>query len=69
MDRHGLTELPYPFYTVGHSTRSTAEFIALLRVGEVALVVGITTHQTIAGEPAIQQRGASGKFGSIRHRI
>jgi uncharacterized protein (DUF488 family) len=35
--------MPYPFYTIGHSTRSIAEFVALLRVGEVALVVDIRT--------------------------
>ncbi len=30
-----------PVYTIGHSTRSIAEFVALLRHGQVALVVDI----------------------------
>ncbi|CDX39924.1 hypothetical protein MPLDJ20_260175 [Mesorhizobium plurifarium] len=30
--------MPYPFYTIGHSNRSIAEFVALLGVEEVALV-------------------------------
>lgn len=32
---------PPPVYTVGHSTRSIAEFVTLLKVGQVALVVDI----------------------------
>ncbi|MCA0000234.1 MULTISPECIES: DUF488 family protein [unclassified Mesorhizobium] len=35
--------MPYPFHTIGHSTRPTAEFVALLRVGEITLVVDIRT--------------------------
>lgn len=35
--------MPYPFYTIGHSTRSIAEFIALLRMADVTLVVDIRT--------------------------
>jgi uncharacterized protein (DUF488 family) len=32
-----------PFFTVGHSTRTIAEFVELLRTGEVATVVDIRT--------------------------
>jgi uncharacterized protein (DUF488 family) len=32
---------PYPIYTIGHSTRSIADFVQLLRVGPVDLVVDI----------------------------
>jgi uncharacterized protein (DUF488 family) len=35
--------MPYPFHTIGHSTRSIAEFVALLRVAEVMLIVDIRT--------------------------
>lgn len=35
--------MPYPFHTIGHSTRSIAEFVALLRVADIALVVDIRT--------------------------
>ena len=32
-----------PFFTIGHSTRSIEEFVALLRAGQVRLVVDIRT--------------------------
>ncbi|QAY77539.1 DUF488 family protein [Sphingosinicella sp. BN140058] len=35
--------MPLPFYTIGHSTRSIPEFIALLRVGAVEVVIDIRT--------------------------
>jgi uncharacterized protein (DUF488 family) len=43
--------MPYPFYTIGHSTRSIAEFVALLQVGEVALVVDIRTVRRSRANP------------------
>ncbi|RUU57545.1 DUF488 domain-containing protein [Mesorhizobium sp. M2C.T.Ca.TU.002.02.1.1] len=43
--------MPYPFYTIGHSNRSIAEFVALLRVGEVALVVDIRTVRRSRANP------------------
>ena len=33
----------HPFYTIGHSTRSIAEFVELLRLGPVGMVVDIRT--------------------------
>jgi uncharacterized protein (DUF488 family) len=33
--------MPPPFFTIGHSTRSIAEFVDLLRVGEVRLVIDV----------------------------
>ena len=36
-------DLSFPFYTIGHSTRSIAELVALLKVADVALVVDIRT--------------------------
>src|ERR1700729_44618 len=35
-----VTELP-PIFTIGHSTRSIAQFVALLQVGSVGMVVDI----------------------------
>lgn len=32
-------KMPYPFYTIGHSTRSIPEFVALLHVGEAKRVL------------------------------
>lgn len=35
--------MTYPFHTIGHSNRSIAEFVDLLRLGDIALVVDIRT--------------------------
>ena len=35
--------MPNPFFTIGHSTRSTQEFVALLKAAEVELVVDVRT--------------------------
>ncbi|MER9180312.1 DUF488 domain-containing protein [Mesorhizobium sp. M0767] len=43
--------MPYPFHTIGHSTRSIAELVALLRVGEIALVVDIRTVRRSRANP------------------
>ncbi|MDG4891485.1 MULTISPECIES: DUF488 domain-containing protein [unclassified Mesorhizobium] len=43
--------MPYPFYTIGHSTRSIPEFVALLHVGEVALVIDIRTVRRSRANP------------------
>lgn len=43
--------MPHPFYTIGHSNRSIAEFVALLQVGEVALVVDIRTVRRSRANP------------------
>lgn len=43
--------MPYPFHTIGHSTRSIAEFVALLRVAEATLVVDIRTVRRSRANP------------------
>lgn len=43
--------MPYPFYTVGHSTLSIAEFVALLGDGEITLVVDIRTVRRSRANP------------------
>jgi uncharacterized protein (DUF488 family) len=35
--------MPLPFFTIGHSTRTIADVVELLRVGEVRMVVDIRT--------------------------
>ena len=35
--------MPSPFFTIGHSTRPTEEFVALLKAAEVKLVVDVRT--------------------------
>ena len=35
--------MTHPFFTIGHSTRSTSEFVDLLRAAEVQLVVDVRT--------------------------
>src|SRR3569832_2496721 len=36
-----MTGNPLPVFTIGHSTRTIADFVTLLRAGEVQLVVDI----------------------------
>ena len=43
--------MPYPFHTIGHSTRSIVEFVSLLRVGTIALVVDIRTVRRSRANP------------------
>ncbi|MER9558608.1 DUF488 domain-containing protein [Mesorhizobium sp. M0323] len=43
--------MPYPFHTIGHSTQSIAGFVALLRVGDIALVVDIRTVRQSRANP------------------
>ena len=40
-----------PFFTIGHSTRSMAEFVDLLRLGEVAEVIDIRTFPRSRSNP------------------
>ena len=35
--------MTYPFFTIGHSTRPIEEFVALLRAGEVEMVIDVRT--------------------------
>jgi uncharacterized protein (DUF488 family) len=44
-----------PFFTIGHSNRSTEEFIDLLRLGEVAEVVDIRTFPRSRSNPAYNE--------------
>ncbi|MBZ9710425.1 DUF488 domain-containing protein (plasmid) [Mesorhizobium sp. B2-1-8] len=43
--------MPYPFHTIGHSARSIAEFVALLRVADISLVVDIRTIRRSRANP------------------
>lgn len=43
--------MSYPFYTIGHSTRSIDEFVALLRVADIRLVVDIRTIRRSRANP------------------
>ena len=38
-----MSSAPLPFFTVGHSTRPIADFVELLRAGQVQLVVDVRT--------------------------
>ena len=37
--------LRHPFHTIGHSTRTIEEFVAMLRGAEVTMVVDVRTVQ------------------------
>ena len=43
MRRSCPTSEPLPVYTIGHSTRTIAEFVDILRIGSVELVVDVRT--------------------------
>jgi uncharacterized protein (DUF488 family) len=45
----------FPFFTIGHSTRSIEEFVDLLRVGEVSRVVDIRTVRRSRRNPQYNQ--------------
>jgi uncharacterized protein (DUF488 family) len=43
MEALPFRKMDNPFYTIGHSTRTIADFVALLKVGAVELVIDIRT--------------------------
>ncbi|UDL92685.1 DUF488 domain-containing protein [Mesorhizobium sp. PAMC28654] len=43
--------MPYPFHTIGHSTRLIAEFVALLRVADIGLVIDIRSVRRSRANP------------------
>ncbi len=51
----GAVEMILPFYTVGHSTRTLDEFIALLRTADVRLVADIRTVRRSRRNPQFNQ--------------
>lgn len=55
-----------PFFTIGHSTRSIAEFVELLRLGEVAEVVDIRTFPRSRSNPAYNEDVLPGHLASFQ---
>ncbi len=49
---------PNPVYTIGHSTRSVAEFVELLKVGTVEIVVDIRKMPRSRTNPQFNPEGA-----------
>lgn len=45
----------FPFFTIGHSTRSIPEFVELLRAGEVRLVVDVRTMSRSRANPQFNE--------------
>lgn len=61
-----------PFYTIGHSTRTLEEFVALLRVAQVTLVVDIRTVPKSRNNPQYNEdtlRGGLAACGIGYERI
>jgi uncharacterized protein (DUF488 family) len=48
---------PLPFFTIGHSTRTIADFVDLLRVGEVRMVIDIRTVPRSRTNPQYNEDG------------
>jgi uncharacterized protein (DUF488 family) len=57
--------MSYPFHTIGHSTRSIAEFVGLLRVGEIALVVDIRTVRRSRANPQFNSEVLPGTLATF----
>lgn len=55
-----------PFFTIGHSTRSIAEFVDLLREGEVSLVVDIRTVPQSRTNPQYNQQTLPDSLAAFR---
>jgi len=53
--RQGAVDVSFPFFTIGHSTRSIEEFVDLLRVGGVSLVADIRTVRRSRTNPQYNQ--------------
>lgn len=54
--------MPHPFFTVGHSTRTIADFVALLRAGEVRMVVDIRTVPRSRTNPQYDEGSLGGSL-------
>jgi len=55
----------FPFYTVGHSTRSIEDFIALLGVAKVELVVDIRTIPKSRNNPQYAKKDLSNQLAAF----
>ena len=49
------SNMTHPFFTIGHSTRSIAEFVELLRESEIQLVVDVRTVPRSRTNPQFNQ--------------
>src|SRR5262249_40706670 len=57
---------PDPFFTVGHSTRSVAEIVALLDTAEVQLVVDVRTVPRSQRNPQFNRETLPGTLAAAR---
>ena len=58
--------MPFPFYTIGHSTRSIAEFVDLLRAGQVGFVVDVRTIPKSRANPQYDGSALSAALGEYQ---
>lgn len=56
----------FPFYTVGHSTRTVADFVKLLQAAEVTLVVDIRTVPRSRTNPQYNRDALPGSLAAFR---
>lgn len=61
---NGVTTVPLPFYTVGHSTRTLEEFLDVLRAAEVTFVVDVRSIPRSRTNPQYNKDTLSGKLAS-----
>ncbi|MCC6916295.1 DUF488 domain-containing protein [Nitrosomonas sp.] len=55
-----------PFYTIGHSTRTLEEFVALLRAAEVELIVDVRTVPRSRTNPQYNRETLPGSLAPFR---
>lgn len=60
------SEREHPFFTIGHSTRSIAEFVDLLRSAEVGLVVDVRTVPRSRTNPQFNRDSLSESLAAYR---
>jgi uncharacterized protein (DUF488 family) len=58
--------MAFPFYTVGHSTRTVADFVKLLQTAEVTLVVDIRTMPRSRANPQYNKDDLPGSLTAFR---
>ena len=61
-----ISSLAHPFYTIGHSTRSIADFVALLREAGVELIVDVRTVPRSRFNPQYNHDVLPGELSGFR---
>src|SRR3954471_20965113 len=61
-----MSQEPLPVFTIGHSTRTIPEFVALLRAGDVRLVVDIRRMPRSRRNPQFNEEALPGELAAYQ---